>query len=38
VADKIIFMHEGQVWEAGGPDILVNPATQELHDFIGNGL
>ncbi|MGB6009315.1 amino acid ABC transporter ATP-binding protein [Castellaniella sp.] len=38
VADQIIFMHEGQVWETGGPEILVNPATQELQDFIGNGL
>jgi len=38
VADQIIFMHEGQVWETGGPDILVNPQTQELQEFIGNGL
>ncbi len=38
VADQIIFMHQGQVWETGGPDILVNPQTQELQDFIGNGL
>lgn len=38
VADQIIFMHQGQVWETGGPDILVSPRTQELQDFIGNGL
>ncbi len=38
VADQIVFMHHGQVWETGGPDILVNPQTQELQDFIGNGL
>jgi polar amino acid transport system ATP-binding protein len=38
VADQIIFMHQGQVWETGGPEILVSPQTQELQDFIGNGL
>ena len=38
VANQIIFMHEGQVWETGGPEILVSPQTQELQDFIGNGL
>ncbi|HEX7386819.1 MAG TPA: amino acid ABC transporter ATP-binding protein [Castellaniella sp.] len=38
VADLIVFMHEGQVWERGGPDILVEPKTKELQDFIGNGL
>ena len=38
VANVIIFMHQGQVWERGGPDILVNPKTRELQDFIGNGL
>ena len=38
VADQIVFMHQGQVWETGGPEILVNPQTQELQDFIGNGL
>ncbi|TAN29291.1 MAG: amino acid ABC transporter ATP-binding protein [Castellaniella sp.] len=38
LANVIIFMHQGQVWEQGGPDILVNPKTRELQDFIGNGL
>lgn len=38
VANTIIFMHQGLVWETGGPDILVNPQTPELQDFIGNGL
>src|SRR6185312_11752756 len=38
LANVIIFMHQGQVWERGGPDILVNPKTRELQDFIGNGL
>lgn len=38
VANTIIFMHQGLVWETGGPDILVNPQTPELQGFIGNGL
>lgn len=38
VADQIIFMHQGQVWEQGGPEILTNPATPELRQFVGNGL
>lgn len=38
VADKIIFMHQGLVWETGGPDILSNPQTAELRDFVGTGL
>jgi polar amino acid transport system ATP-binding protein len=38
LANVIIFMHQGQVWEQGGPDILVDPKTRELQDFIGNGL
>lgn len=38
VADKIIFMHQGQVWEQGSPEILANPSTPELRQFVGNGL
>jgi polar amino acid transport system ATP-binding protein len=38
VADKVVFMHQGQVWEEGGPAMLSNPATPELRQFIGNGL
>ncbi len=38
VADKIIYMYQGLVWETGGPDILTNPQTQELRDFVGTGL
>ena len=38
VADKVIFMHQGQVWEEGGPEILANPTTPELRQFVGNGL
>ncbi|KAF1020226.1 MAG: Glutamine transport ATP-binding protein GlnQ [Paracidovorax wautersii] len=38
VADEIIFMHQGRVWERGPASILDQPATVELRDFIGNGL
>jgi polar amino acid transport system ATP-binding protein len=38
VADKIIYMHEGLVWETGGPEILTHPQTKELQDFVGTGL
>ena len=38
VADKVIFMHQGQVWEEGGPEMLGAPTTAELRQFVGNGL
>jgi len=38
VADKVIYMYQGLVWETGGPEILDNPQTQELRDFVGTGL
>ena len=38
VADTIIFMHEGRVWETGDGNMLRNPQTQELKDFISHGL
>ena len=38
VADKVIFMHQGQVWEEGGPEMLGDPTTLELRQFVGNGL
>jgi len=38
VADKIIFMYEGLVWESGGPEILTQPKTRELQEFVGTGL
>lgn len=37
VADKIIFMHQGQVCESGPPSILNDPQTPELRQFVGNG-
>jgi len=38
VADKIIYMRDGRVWEEGDASILVNPKTPELRQFIGTGL
>ena len=38
VADQILFMHQGVVWEHGGSDLLSRPATPELQQFVGNGL
>ncbi|MFD2265067.1 amino acid ABC transporter ATP-binding protein [Lacibacterium aquatile] len=38
VANRIIFMHEGRVHEAGPSDILRSPSTPELRNFVGVGL
>ncbi len=38
VSDEIVFMHQGKVWEKGGPQILTSPDSQELAQFIGSGL
>jgi polar amino acid transport system ATP-binding protein len=38
VADKVIYMHQGLVWEQGDASILSNPQTAELRQFIGTGL
>ncbi|HEY9280799.1 MAG TPA: amino acid ABC transporter ATP-binding protein [Eoetvoesiella sp.] len=38
VANQIIFMHNGKVWETGTGEILDNPSTPELRQFVGNGL
>lgn len=38
VAHRVIFMHEGKVHEQGGADILRDPSTPELKQFISNGL
>lgn len=36
VATKLVFMHEGRVWEQGKPkDLFENPQTPELRSFIG---
>lgn len=38
VADKVIFMHRGRVWEQGPGDMLDSPRTEELRNFVGSGL
>ncbi len=38
VADRIIFMHQGKVWETGPGEMLDQPRTPELRAFLDNGL
>lgn len=38
VADTIIFMHEGKVWETGPGSMLKDPQTPELKQFMAYGL
>ncbi|MGB3288272.1 MAG: amino acid ABC transporter ATP-binding protein [Burkholderiaceae bacterium] len=38
VADTVIFMNEGKVWEKGEASILNNPSTPELREFLQNEL
>lgn len=38
VADQILFMHHGVVWESGNGDMLKQPTTPELTQFVGSGL
>jgi|SRR5690606_18107422 len=38
VADTVIFMHEGKVWETGPGSMLKNPQTPELQSFMAFGL
>ena len=38
VADRIIYMHQGKVWETGTGAMLDNPATPELRAFLSNDL
>ena len=38
VADHVIFMHRGKVWEEGPAAVLDAPKTEELRQFLGNGL
>jgi len=37
-ANRIIYMHTGKVWETGGADILSNPQTPELREFMAEEL
>ncbi len=34
VADKVIFLEKGKIIERGGKEILLNPATKELKNFL----
>jgi len=35
VCDRVVFMHQGMVWEAGPPDeVFSNPKTAELRQFL----
>jgi polar amino acid transport system ATP-binding protein len=39
VADQVVFMHKGKVWEAGPTaQVFAHPATTEFAQFIGTGL
>jgi polar amino acid transport system ATP-binding protein len=38
VADRIIYMHKGKVWEVGDGGMLDAPRTPELRAFLNNGL
>jgi polar amino acid transport system ATP-binding protein len=38
VADEVIFMHRGKVWEQGPGEMLDAPRTEELRNFVGSGL
>ncbi len=38
VADTIVFMNEGKVWETGSASILNDPRTPELREFLQNEL
>lgn len=37
-ADRVIFMHHGNIHEEGGADILSTPATPELREFLEHDL
>lgn len=37
VADRVIYMRDGIVHEIGGPEILANPQTPELAEFVAHG-
>jgi polar amino acid transport system ATP-binding protein len=38
VADQILFMNQGIVWECGDGNLLSRPTTPELQQFVANGL
>ena len=38
VADVVIYMHEGRVWETGAATVLSEPRTPELQEFMSGVL
>jgi polar amino acid transport system ATP-binding protein len=38
IADQVVFMNAGRVWEQGSADILSNPQTTELKQFVKSEL
>jgi polar amino acid transport system ATP-binding protein len=38
VADRVVFMHEGEIWEEGTRSTLERPQTPELVNFLGSVL
>ena len=37
VSDKLVFMYQGRIHEAGPPkELFANPATEELASFVGS--
>lgn len=37
IADRLIFMHQGRIWEEGDPhEIVPRPKTPELHQFLAS--
>lgn len=38
IADQVVFMHQGKVWEIGPASVLDNPQTEELRDFLAHEL
>lgn len=38
VADLVVFMHQGKVWESGSPEIMDAPETGEFRQFVGSNL
>jgi polar amino acid transport system ATP-binding protein len=38
IADHVVFMHHGKVWELGPASVLDNPQTEELRDFLAHEL
>jgi polar amino acid transport system ATP-binding protein len=38
IADQVVFMNAGRVWESGSADILTQPQTPELRQFVQSEL